>query len=185
METTQPTRRDRRANRSRLVLLTAVPLLALATVACGDDSAGPEEGATVEDVREGAEVFEEPGRFLGDTVTVSAEVGDVIGPAAFEIAGEGGRPPILVVGAPNAVPNISDNSVVKVTGTVRTFDVGAVERDPGIDLDDELFVEYDDEPRPRVQERADPESHREPALPSRRRRTRILSRRNQRDGPGR
>lgn len=134
---------------SGLPFIALVATLALVSTACGEDSAGPETGASVDDVRDDGideeDFLADPEPYLGDKVTVSAEVADVIGPAAFTIAGEGGPPPVLVVSAPNSIPKISDNTVVKVTGTVRDFGITTVESDLGIDLDDPLVLGYEDD----------------------------------------
>jgi hypothetical protein len=141
-------------------------LAVLGFTACNEDSAGPEVGADVEDVREepgidgnddavgGAvdgdnavggdeELFEDPEPFLGERVTVSAEVAEVVSPAALRIAGEGfpESEPVLVVGAPNGVPNVDDDDIAEVTGTVREFAVADVEQE----LDIDLFVDYEDD----------------------------------------
>jgi hypothetical protein len=153
---TAPTTAKNRPPFPLALVLMLVPALVLFLGACSEDSAGPEAGADVEDVRDEPGIveddafdeeafFEDPEPFLGETVTVSAEVADIVSPQAFEIAGEGGREPILVVAAPNAIPSISDDSVVKVTGTVRDFALADIEREVGVDLDDGLFTEYDDD----------------------------------------
>ena len=132
--------------RPLLVLLLAF-LLAAGVAACGrgdDESAGPETGRTdVEDVTEGDEPITEPDRFVGQTVTVSGEVSDLLGPSAFEIAGEdAGGEGLLVVGAAQA-PTLGDDTVVQVTGTVRDgFDVAEAERELGLSLDDALFASF-------------------------------------------
>ena len=137
-----------RAKRSGLLVVAVGLVLALGMAACGQqETAGPEEGpADVEDVTQGIGVLEDSEYFVGKAVTVSAEVSEVIGPAAFTIAGEGGTPkPLLILSAPNSLPNISDDSVVRVSGTVREFDVVAGERELGVDLDDERLGEYADD----------------------------------------
>lgn len=137
-----PDRRTRRLLPSVLALV-----LAAGAAACGradDESAGPERGpADVEDVTDGDEPITEPDRFVGQTVTVSGEVSDLLGPSSFEIAGEdAGGEGLLVVGAAQA-PTLDADAVVKVTGTVRDgFDVAEAERDLGLTLDDERFSSF-------------------------------------------
>ena len=109
-------------------------------------------GATID------EITDSPGPFLGQTVTVSGEVDQVLGPRAFTIGGDDfiGEDELLVVGA-NDLPQLIGRSelpgrpagellaaddVVQVTGPVRRFDLAAVEREIGFDLDDGLFAEW-------------------------------------------
>lgn len=135
---------DRPKLRTLFVALTA---LSLATVACSDTTEGPEIGADVEDVTEGPlegrEIFEEADTFIGQEVTVSAEVNEVLGPEAFVMAG-GDVPDLLVIGATGTTP-VEEGDVVKVTGEVIEFVVLDIEEEFGLDLDDELFVDYEDE----------------------------------------
>jgi len=119
---------------------------ALALGACGQaETAGPENGVGVEQIRE-RDVYDDGlDRFVGKTVTVSAEVARIVTPSAFEIAGEGGPKPILVITPPTTAAAIPDDSVVKVTGQVRELAIAEVERDLGVDLDDTALATYIDE----------------------------------------
>ncbi len=83
--------------------------------------------------------------FVGETVTVSAEVAKVLTPSAFAIAGEGGPAPILVIASPTEAAKVTLDSVVKVTGRVREFAIHETERDLGVDLDDAALSDYVDE----------------------------------------
>ncbi len=106
---------------------------------CGDDTAGPEAGASVEDIQE-----DESAPFVGQTVTVSADVNEIITARAFTIAGT--EPLLVISGQPGFVP-VTEHSAVAVTGTVRqAFDIAAVEDEFGFDYDDALFEEFDGEP---------------------------------------
>jgi hypothetical protein len=112
---------------------------------CGNDTAGPETGASVEDVQEepAAEepLDEEPAAgaqevgadearsFVGQTVTVSADVNEILGPQAFTIAGTentDAEPLLVIANQPDQL--VQPDSALAVTGTVRqAFDLPAVE----------------------------------------------------------
>ncbi len=104
-------------------------------------TAGPQAAATINNI------VTNPSEFMGRTVTVSGEVGEVIGPRAFTI----GEPQELLVVGANELPTIAQGTfegeltpdrTVQVTGPVRTFDLAQVEQEIGFDLDDNLFANY-------------------------------------------
>lgn len=143
--------RDLRSARHFVALISAL-VLALVVAACGGETAGPEEGADVEDIQQDeAEVpeeqafdqrafFEDPASFVGQQVTVSAEVTEVISDSAFRLTGDDvGATPLLVMRA-NQQTAVEEGQVVEVTGTVREFDLQTVEDEFGVDLADEEFV---------------------------------------------
>lgn len=126
---------------------------------CGG-TAGPETGATVDDIQEESDSGVDPGvgvdtagddinSYVGQRVTVSAEVNEVLSPNAFTIAGtvgSGGADELLVISAP-AGTAVTEESVVAVTGTVQeAFDLAAVEAEYGYDDDDALYGDFDEEP---------------------------------------
>ena len=156
-----------------LVVLVAASALLLGACA-QDDSAGPDAGVTVSDLEEldrritaledrvgaaeeqgdaavdgGATEDEE---LIGQTVTVSGEVTKTIDVNGFVMSsddedletvgpqiGEG----ILVVSASD--PGVSQGDVVQVVGTVREFVIADFEEELGIDLDDDLYREFEDQ----------------------------------------
>ncbi|MDN5750955.1 MAG: hypothetical protein L0H64_21015 [Pseudonocardia sp.] len=142
------------AGRAALVGVAAASTLLLS--ACGD-TAGSEAGADVADIQqeptEDIGVFDQPdfadpASFVGQTVTVSAEVNDLISTQAFTIAGtlQTGADELLIVSADAGIP-ITEDSAVEVTGTVmERFDVAGVEEFVGGDLDDGLFEDFTGEP---------------------------------------
>lgn len=103
------------------------------------------------------ELLDEPGRYTGQTVTVSGEVNDILGPKAFSIGGEEFLPPgELLVVSPQGFPQLPDrpenehlvdDDIVQVTGTVRNFILTEVQRDvePG-DLEGEVYAEWEGKP---------------------------------------
>ena len=120
------------------------PLLALTgTVACGDDSAGPDQGADVEEITDN-DYFSKADQFVGDTVTVSAAVTDVLTPQSFQLAGdEWGDESLLVTSAEQA--NVQEGTVVRVTGQVaEPFVYGKYANDYGLG-DAALYDPYDGE----------------------------------------
>jgi hypothetical protein len=101
---------------------------------------------------------EDPQRYYGRTVTVSGAVGQVIEPRAFvmveepspqsgplseaELADRG----VLVVRTGGPAPDVAEPQNVRVTGTPQQFDIATFEQQQGVDLDDDLYTEYEDRP---------------------------------------
>lgn len=145
--------RTHRIHRTRHVAGAVVAAgLGLGVLAgCGTDTAGTEAGASVEDIQQEQEPDEAAENdimsFVGQQVTVSAEVNEILTERAFTIAGESiGLDPLLVIAAQSGV-TVTEDSAVAVTGTVQqAFDLAAVEAEYGFDYDDALFAEYDGEP---------------------------------------
>lgn len=84
----------------------------------------------------------------GETVTVSALVNEVISPEVFTIAGtDETTVDALPVLHGEPMDTLESGLDVRVTGVVMTgFDLVAIEDEMGIDLDDELFEEWDGQP---------------------------------------
>ena len=103
-------------------------------------------------------VLENPQRYYGQKLTLSGAVGQVIEPRAFvmvdrqalqggplsavELADRG----VLVVHTGGSVPNVAEPQNVRVTGLLQRFDISAFEQQQGINLDDELYTQYEDGP---------------------------------------
>lgn len=151
----------------RALKTLTVPAVAVLTAGwlsgCSDDSAGPEFGADVEDVAEppGADddealseeddPLEENGvlSFVGRTVTVSAEVEEIVTPGVLRIGDEGS---VLVfagdrdfedLGLQVTEDLVDEDVVVQVTGTVRQFLVESFESEFGVDYVDDDFDQYE------------------------------------------
>ena len=99
------------------------------------------------------QVIENPGAYVGKTVTVSGDVEEIHGPRAFNMdsglsAGEllviGREPFPQVTEAGNRAYVISD--VATVTGTVRMLVAADVEREIGWDLEPQLEAEFNAKP---------------------------------------
>jgi hypothetical protein len=97
-----------------------------------------------------ADIQEDPTRFVGQSVTVVADVEEVHSPRAFSLdedsAAAGGIDNDLMVLSPQAgnLQDIDDqwlNNKVRVTGTVGTVNVVEIEREIGWDLSPELETE--------------------------------------------
>lgn len=137
--------------RKRVLAPTMALAVAASLTACSDDSAGPETGADVEDVAE-QPIVEEPvenASFLGQTVTVSAEIEEMVSPQAFWI---GGDDQVLVISSGASFEEmgfdiseglVEDDVVVRVTGTVKEFDLAGLEDEFGVDYDDEVFEPFE------------------------------------------
>lgn len=123
--------------------IAAVPALS----GCGTSEPEAEPGTVVEieDVRLDAIRDVAPdGNLEYKRVTVPGEVDTVISPAAFSISdpGEPQVEPLLIVHKDD-VAGAEPEARVSVTGVVyRGFDVPAVEKETGLDLDDALYEEW-------------------------------------------
>lgn len=99
-----------------------------------------------------ADIAANPAQYAGQTVTVVADVEEVLGPKSFlldedaPIAG-GIDNDVLVLGKQaGSLSDIDDqwrNNKVKVTGTVGTWSLVEVEREVGWDLDRKIEVELE------------------------------------------
>ncbi len=87
------------------------------------------------------DLFTDPGVFLGDDVTVSGEVLEVIDPRAFRIAGPRAGDSLLVVSAPPH--GVKEDEVVKVTGQLDELELLRIEEELDTDLDDDVFDPYE------------------------------------------
>ena len=83
--------------------------------------------------------------YVGQQVTVSADVNDVISPTAFTIAGtENTTVDELLVLHAQGGPTVTPDSAVQVTGPVRQgFSIPQAEQFVGVDLDDGLFTDWE------------------------------------------
>ncbi|TFV57718.1 hypothetical protein E4P41_14115 [Geodermatophilus sp. DF01-2] len=147
--------------RGRAAVAAAAAAPALALSACGEDTAGPEVGTTVEDIQEDAasdvgpfegvydsDFSDDIESYEGREVRVSADVNEVLSPTAFTIAGTDDTTvdELLVVGAEES-NNLAPDLTVAVEGTVRlAFDLAEAEAELGADLDDALGEEWAGEP---------------------------------------
>ncbi|WP_162460049.1 hypothetical protein, partial [Kocuria sediminis] len=142
----------------------------LALAGCGTE--GPETGTDVEDVTEGEvaetspapannpttgdtfigdydeDFYDDRETYVGQEVTLSAEVSNVIDDDAFVIAGTAGTTvdPLLVLYNMDQV-DIEEGQVVEVTGIVQqAFDLPTIEDERQMDLEDDLYQDYDQQP---------------------------------------
>lgn len=88
--------------------------------------------------------YDEATTYVGQQVTVSAEVSETISPDVFAIAGA--VDPLLIV-EEQEIPPLDEGATVQVTGTVQDdFAVTTVEEELGVDLVDEDFADYEGQP---------------------------------------
>ncbi|GAB4379412.1 MAG: hypothetical protein Kow00121_33490 [Elainellaceae cyanobacterium] len=109
-----------------------------------------EAGEEVQPNVQPEEVVSETAQLVGQTITVRSEPIETISPYAFTISDEQffGNEPIIVVnaaGEPFVLPPEEDTEV-QVTGEVQEFVVAEIEQDLGLELDEELYVEFEDKP---------------------------------------
>lgn len=90
------------------------------------------------------DVFENPDAYVGEQVTVTAEVHRVIDETAFRIGTPDGS---LHVVTASQSPIVEQGERVRVTGTVHeAFDVAEFENDNDVDLDEDLLRDLEEEP---------------------------------------
>lgn len=128
---------------------------ALGLGACSETT-GVEQGTTIEEIQDDdddagyngiydSSFYGGMDDYVGETVTVSADVGRIVSDHAFTIAG-GDVEELLIVDADKSV-DLEVGSLIQVTGTVyQSFDLPAAEKRLDTDLDDEQFGPYDQEP---------------------------------------
>jgi hypothetical protein len=107
----------------RLIVVTLLAVVPLA-VACGASAptAGPQPGVTISDLQQKDYFYQ--GKFLGQTVTLSSKVADVLGPGVFELSGGNVGAEKLTVVTDQPV-QVSKDDVVRVTGTVGQLHLAA------------------------------------------------------------
>lgn len=154
---------------ARLMVAGIFAIAGLGLTGCNTE--GPEEGTDVEDISEG-DVAQTPSAteetdvitgyegpydeafageveaYVGEEVTVSAEVTGTLSDSTFVIAGDVGTTvdPLLIV-EEQEIPPLDEGQVVQLTGTVEEgFDVVDAEESLGIELEDELYADYVGEP---------------------------------------
>lgn len=129
---------------------------AFTLTACSDDSAGPEAGTDVEDVAESDPDENDPGsELLGQTVTVSGQIDEIVDETAFRLGGDGlAGDSVLVVSASEPFAHLGielteelaeQDRVLQVTGTVQEFVEEDLEEEFDVDYDDELYEEFEGE----------------------------------------
>ena len=113
-----------------------------------DDTAEDEVAQTTENVTT-EEVAENTEELIGQTVTIRSNALEVVEPSVFTVAdneffdGE----EILIVNASGEVFELpEDDTEVQVTGEVTQFVVADIESNYDLDLDPDLYTEYEDRP---------------------------------------
>ena len=103
------------------------------------DSAFAAEEATEDTTEEGSTLttpFSEPGEFVGQDVSTSAKIEEVVDPNSFRIV-SGSEDSLLVVYAGH--PNVAKGMLVDVHGVMTEFERTAVEEQLAMPLQDELY----------------------------------------------
>lgn len=106
--------------RSRGMVVAGAAAVGALVAGCGGDeqSAGPEQGVTVDEVQENQYFYE--GEYLGQVVTVSGAVTETISDRTFEIDGEDyGEDSLLVITAEPVA--VAEGDVLRITGTVGQY----------------------------------------------------------------
>lgn len=103
-----------------------------------------ENNVTAEDLSE------DLASYLGQTVTIREEVEEVVTDYAFLLEEDqffGGKETLIINASGQTVDLVDgEDTDVQVTGEVRAFVLADLEREYGFDLDDDLFIDYDQQP---------------------------------------
>ncbi|GAA2498383.1 hypothetical protein [Streptomyces gobitricini] len=139
-------RRTVHRRRRRLYAWLATLLAATTPVLTGcGDSGGKETGLDIGGVHEAFERGDAES-VVGQEGTFSGYVKEAISPWAFTIGGDefSGVEPLLVI--EKDLPSVNEDELVRVTGTVREFDLAKVEQEIGVDFAETLYKKFQGEP---------------------------------------
>lgn len=106
----------------------------------------PQELTSVEGVTI-SELDDNLDNYISQTVAVRGDVVEIIGANAFQVSDPSalGGDEVLVVGTNVNTDTIAVENTVEVSGVVRRFDLVAVEEETGLDLQDDVFTDMDDD----------------------------------------
>jgi hypothetical protein len=138
----------RTLTRSRSVL-AAAGIAVLALAGCADDEAAePAAPAATSAQAQGGVQEDDLEDRVGDRVEVTGQVNRLIAPYAFTLGGgEGfGVNPVLVVTRADLPDGLDQGDTVTVAGTVTEFEVAGYEADLDVDLVDDEFEDFDNDP---------------------------------------
>lgn len=133
------------ATRSALVLAMATTVLAGCQTPEEQATTAPDETNVATE-----EIAENPAEYVGQTVTVRSEPIEKISPSTFTVEDEQffGSDPILVVnasGEPFVFPE-EDDTEIQITGEVRNFVFADIEREYNLGLEENAYVDYENQP---------------------------------------
>lgn len=143
--------RFRKTAFNRYLPAFALLLPALFIASCGETASERAEAVGGVTARQ---VIENPGAYVGKTVTVSGDVEEIWGPSAFNMDSGVSLGELLVVGR-EPFPNVPDkgantayvvSDTATVTGVVRMMVTADIEREIGWDLDPRIEAEYNAKP---------------------------------------
>ena len=113
----------------------------------------PDNSPGVETVTSLEEVSEQTQQLIGQTVTVTGEVEEIVGPGTYRLEEQGeifGEDSILVLMANEPPQPIAEDQIVEVTGEVRQFIIAEFEQDYDLtwdlDVQRQLEAEYEGQP---------------------------------------
>lgn len=145
--TTQKT--DEKIGKKALIFKTLVAASLVLLPAC---AAGPQSTTTSaeSDNVTTEELADDTNSYVGEEVTVRADVEEVVDETAFVMESEGflNNERILVINAssePFLIPDVGD-SQVQVTGEVETFSMATAAEEYNLTLDPDLYGEYESQP---------------------------------------
>ncbi|MGC9526229.1 MAG: hypothetical protein ACP5D7_11900 [Limnospira sp.] len=117
------------------------------------DLTNPANSPGVETVTSLEEVSEQTQQLIGQTVTVTGEVEEIVGPGTYRLQEAGeifGEDSIIVIMANDPPQPITEDQIVQVTGEVRQFILAEFERDYDLTWDlnmkEKLEAEYEGQP---------------------------------------
>lgn len=152
----------------RMAVLTLTLFVGAVLAACGDTSAQPEPGTgapmtdnmgTNGDAITLSDIADNPEQYIGQTVTLRAPLGEVLGTRAFTLSDPAalGFDSLLVVGVTEGTIPMEeevfgtdaaepvDDAEIEVTGVVRELDVAALEQELNYQIPDPILGAYSEE----------------------------------------
>ncbi|MFB2934638.1 hypothetical protein ACE1B6_05115 [Aerosakkonemataceae cyanobacterium BLCC-F154] len=123
----------------------ALGVTTLLLPACTNNNEEIREGRTNVTTEDVAEVSAK-NQTVGQEVTIRSQVTEAVGKSAFVMNNNDGKP-ILVVNATGQTFLVPGRDIpVQATGTVEPLVIADVEREYGLDLENELYVNYERQP---------------------------------------
>ncbi|WP_206602815.1 hypothetical protein [Leptolyngbya ohadii] len=131
------------------VIRSTMALALVTALLAGCETPEPQAAAPGQTNVTTEEVAENTNRYIGQTVTIRSEPIEKIAPSTFTVEDQQffSSEPILVVNATGQPFTFPENGVdIQATGEVRNFVLADVEREYGLDLSPDLYVEYENQP---------------------------------------
>lgn len=113
----------------------------------GEPAPGEREGITQSEAAPSIEeIGQRPAHYEGQSVTVTGQVEERLGLNALRVQGHDGDVAILVLDNRGRPIDIEPNEDIRVTGNVQVFSMSQVQDQLGMNLDPDIFRDYEGRP---------------------------------------